>query len=278
MASICSATVALLGHVDGLAPEAFRLRQPLGDQVAHDDTRGAQQVAGCRGREADRSTAGNVNSGSRPHSGGNGAMIPGGENVRQAGQVADLLHGLCLVRKLQQIEIGVRHHDIFGLASNPSPHVDIAIRGARPCGIHTQTYSGRTFLAVPAAPAGDVKRDRNEISDLDEFNVASGLKNLSGDFVPEDQSLRRRGAAADHMLVAAANIGGNDLQNHSVLALSFSQRQFGKVDGLHLDLARSHVRYSTIARHRFSSLNDVYPWCLRFLWLMRSYGATQPYQ
>ena len=47
-------------QIHGFAAEAPRLRQTLGNQVADDDHRGAQQVAGGRARQADRSGAGNV--------------------------------------------------------------------------------------------------------------------------------------------------------------------------------------------------------------------------
>src|SRR5579883_271201 len=55
------------------------------------------------------------------------------------------------------------------------------------------------------------------------------------------------------MLIAAANVGGNYLQNHAVLALAVSECKLGKIDRLHLDFSRTHVNQSPIAGHKYSS-------------------------
>ena len=49
-----------LGDVDGLAAEAARLRQALGDQVADDHDRRAEQLRRVGRRQADRARAGDV--------------------------------------------------------------------------------------------------------------------------------------------------------------------------------------------------------------------------
>jgi len=50
-------------------------------------------------------------------------MEAGRQNVRQHGQVHDLGQGLVLVRKLEQVEIGVGDHDVAGLPADPAAHV-----------------------------------------------------------------------------------------------------------------------------------------------------------
>ena len=100
---------------------------------------------------------------------------------------------------------------VFGLAADPAAHVDIAVSRAGPRRIHVQADAGLAFLAVAAAAAGDVERHRHQVADLDEFDVAAGFDHLAGDLVAEDQARRRGSAAADHVLVAAADVGGDDL-------------------------------------------------------------------
>ncbi|MCY1242227.1 hypothetical protein D9M72_551760 [compost metagenome] len=57
-------------------------------------------------------------------------MKAGGQNIRQHGQVANFLDGLFAVREFQQIEVGIRHHDIACLPADPPAHIDIAICSA----------------------------------------------------------------------------------------------------------------------------------------------------
>jgi hypothetical protein len=54
------------------------------------------------------------------------------------------------------------------------------------------------------------------------------------------------------VLVAPADVGGNNLENHSVLAFSLPQHEFGEINALDLYLSRPHVRNTSIACHRSS--------------------------
>jgi hypothetical protein len=52
------------------------------------------------------------------------------------------------------------------------------------------------------------------------------------------------------MLVAAANIGGHDLENHSMFAFSAARaNELWEADALNLDLPRPYIHDSTIACH-----------------------------
>jgi len=99
-----------------------------------------------------------------------------------------------------------------------------------------------------------VKGTLTQVALLDELNVATHLDHFPGDLVAQDQSRRRRGAAADHVLIRPADVGANDLQDHAVLTLAFLLRQFelGEVDALNLDLTRTQIRNTSIGRHRSS--------------------------
>lgn len=57
-----------------------------------------------------------------------------------------LLHSLLAIREFQKVEIGVRNHDVFRLASNPSAHIYIAVRSSRACWVYVQTYSSLPFF------------------------------------------------------------------------------------------------------------------------------------
>ena len=66
-------------------------------------------------------------------------MIAGGKDVAEQGQILDLVNRLLFVREFEQVEIGVRDHDIFRLAADPSAHVNIAVSGAGAGFIDVQT-------------------------------------------------------------------------------------------------------------------------------------------
>jgi hypothetical protein len=71
--------------------------------------------------------------------------------------------------------------------------------------------------------------------------------------VTEDDSFRRGGATANHVLIAAADIGRDNLQNHAMFALATAQRQDGKINILNFNHARPDISNPTVGRHRKSS-------------------------
>ncbi|MNV94259.1 hypothetical protein D3C71_1890390 [compost metagenome] len=72
----------------------------------------------------------------------------------------------------------------------------------------------------------------------------------------QDQADLGSGAAAHHVLVGAADVGGDHLQDHAVLDLLAAWvLHFRVVDLLHLDLAGAEIYHSTIARHALTSLD-----------------------
>ena len=89
-------------------------------------------------------------------------------------------------------------------------------------------------------------------------DVAAKLDDFTGDFVAQHQADLGSGAAADHVLVGAANVGGNHLEDHAVLDLLAARvLHLGVVDILYLDLASAAIHHSTITRHALTSL-DLY--------------------
>jgi hypothetical protein len=71
--------------------------------------------------------------------------------------------------------------------------------------------------------------------------------------MPQHQSGWRRGAPADHVLVTAADIGGDDFQNDAVLALPGTQRKLRIIDTVDFDNARFNIDYTPITSHRITS-------------------------
>ena len=110
-----------------------------------------------------------------------------------------------------------------------------------------------------AAPAGDVERHRAQVTDLDELHARADLDHLAGDLVPEHQALRRRRAAADHVLVAAADVGRDALQDRRVRQLATDvgrvhprpvlELERRIVDVVDLYVARSLVRDRLVTGH-----------------------------
>src|SRR5512132_4245626 len=245
------------GEVDGLASERRGLAQPLGVHVADDHHGRAQQVGRGGAGQPDRAGAGDVHRGAGAHPGRPGPVVAGREDVRQHGQVLDLGHGLVAVGELEQVPVGVGDGHIAGLAAQPAAHVDIGVGGPGPGRVDVLTDPGVALLAVAAAPAGDVERDADQVADLDELDVAADLGDLAGDLVAEGLALGGGGPPADHVLVGAADVGGDDLEDRAVLQLAvvlLGKLQLGKVEVLDLDLTGSGVDHTAVAARQDRSL------------------------
>jgi len=78
--------------------------------------------------------------------------------------------------------------------------------------VHVKADAGIALSTGPAAAACDVERDRHEIADLEILDVMAFLDHFAGDLVSEHHAGRRRRAAADHVLVGAADICRYDLR------------------------------------------------------------------
>ena len=184
----------ILRHVDDFAAEALRLREALRNQIADDDDRRAQQLAGRRRGQTHRAGAGDVDRRARSDTRRDRAVIAGREDVGKAGQALDLRHRLRLIRELQKVQVRVGNHHVFRLAADPAAHIDVAVSRARPRRIHVQADAGLAFLAIAAASAGDVERNGAEVADFDELDVAARFDHFAGDFMAENQAMRRRRA------------------------------------------------------------------------------------
>eukprot|EP01052_Picozoa_sp_SAG31_P035475 SAG31_NODE_4286_length_3378_cov_6.692894_1_plen_513_part_00 len=213
-------------EVDRLAAERLGLSEALRDHVADDDARRAEQVARCGRGEADGASARDVHDRAGLHARLDGAVEAGGEDVRQQRQVLDLLDGLVLVGELQQVEVRVRDHDVLGLPTDPAAHVHVAVGGAGARRVHVEADAGVAALAGGAAAARDVERDGADVADVEELAVVAELHDLAGDLVPEDHvATRERGATADHVLVGAADVGRDDLEDRAVVAFALKKKK-----------------------------------------------------
>src|SRR5579875_2070470 len=210
-------------------------------------------MTGRRAGQSHRPGAGHVNNRSCSNTCRHRPVIARGQNIRKACEVSDFLHRLRLVREFQQIEIRVGYHHVFRLPAYPSAHIDVAVSCAGAGGIDVQADACFALLTIAASSTGNIKRYGYQVSHLDKLHVASRLDHFAGDLVSETYSTGRGCTTSDHMLIAAANVGGNYLQNHAVLALAVSECELGKIDRLHLDFSRTHVNQSPIAGHKYSS-------------------------
>src|SRR5471032_2003653 len=237
--------------------KALRLGVCQADRVdvADDHHSGAQQPRRSGRGQANRAGAGDIHRAARTNASGDGAVIAGWQDVGEAGQVANFLHGLVAVRQFQQVEVGVRHQHVFGLAAGPVAHVDITVCTTGTGRVDGQAHAGVLFLARAAAAACDVERYRDQVADFQVFDVAALLDHFAGDFVPQDQAGLGGGAAAHHVLVGAADVGGDHAQDDAVLNLpATGVLHFGIVDFLYFDLAVAEIHDTTITRHAFTSL------------------------
>src|SRR6185503_2093891 len=215
--------------------------------------------------QPDRAGARDVDGRARRHARRVATVVARREDVRQHRQVEDLLHRLFLVGELEQVPVRVRDGHVLGLAAHPAAHVDVAVRRARAVRVDVQADAGVAGLAAPAAAAGDVERDGAEVALLDELDPGPGLDDLAGDLVAEDQPVGRGGAATDHVLVGAADVRRDDLEDRRVGQLpadvvrvdarAVLHLEAREVDVLHLDLAGAHVCDATVLGH-VTSLRD----------------------
>ena len=81
-----------------------------------------------------------------------------------------------------------------------------------------------------------LERNRYQVADLEIFDVTAFLDHLAGDLVSEHHAGLRCRAAADHMLIGAADIRRYDLENDAVIDRRFCRIAEGrKVDVLDFD-------------------------------------------
>ena len=208
-----------LRDVDRLAAEAPRLRQTVLVEVADDGDGGTEEQRRGGRRETDGTGARDVDGRAHLHSRPDGAVESGGEDVREHREVEDLLHRLLFVRELQDVPVRVGDEDVFGLSADPAAHVDVAVGRTGTIGVDVEADSRLALLAVPTAAARDVERHRDEVADLDELDVPTDLDDLTGDLVTEDETLGSSRAAPDHVLVGAADVRGDGLEDDTVIDL-----------------------------------------------------------
>src|SRR6202011_1641383 len=161
--------------------------------------------------------AGDVDRRSYADLGGDGTVEARRQNIGEAGQIPDLFHRPLLVWKPQQVEIGVGHHHVVGLPADPSAHIDISIGASGAIGVDVKADAGVALSTGPAAAACDVERKRYEVADFEIPDVTPLLAHFAGDLVSEHHAGRRRRAAADHVLVGAADIRRVDLENDALV-------------------------------------------------------------
>src|SRR5260370_1323400 len=58
-----------------------------------------------------------------------------------------------------------------------------------------------------------IERRRSDVACAQEFSVRPHSDHFSGDLMVQHQTRLRRRAAANHMLVGSADVGGDDLEN-----------------------------------------------------------------
>ena len=177
-------------------------------------------------------------------------MITSRQNVAETRKIPDLFQRLSCVGKFEQVPVGVGHHHVFGLPANPAAEIDVAVGAAGPARIDIEADVGVALLAVAAASARHVEGHRDQVTFLDTLDVVSTLDYLAGNLMTQDHSRRCRRPAAHHVLVAAANIRRDRLENDPMLNLSSLRRlQLRISNTLHFNLAWPGVDHSTICCH-----------------------------
>ncbi|MCY1426453.1 hypothetical protein D9M71_422740 [compost metagenome] len=148
----------VLGQVGDFETLGLGVGQAHRVDVTDDHHRSTEQARRGGSSQADRAGTGDVHRAARAYAGSHGTVVTGRENVGEAGQVADFLHGLVAVRQFQQVEVGIRHQHVFSLATGPVAHVHIAVGATGTGRVDGQANAGVLFLARTAAAASNVER------------------------------------------------------------------------------------------------------------------------
>ena len=236
-------------YVYRLAAEAPGLGEALGNPVAHDNDRCAQKVTRGRAGQPHGAPASDVDDRARANPSRDGPMETGREYVGKAREIPDLCHRLVFVRKTEEVEVGVGDHHELSLAPHPAAHVDITVGGAGTSRVHVQADPRLSLLAVAAAAAGDIERDRDQVANFHELHVPARFYDLSSDLVAEYQACGRCRPSPHHVLVGTANIRAYDLQYHAMVTAAGPEREHREIDRLQLDLTGADIRDTLIALH-----------------------------
>lgn len=97
-----------------------------------------------------------VDPGAHPRS--DAAVIPGGEDVGEHGQIQDLLQRLVTVRETQRGQVRIGHHHVLGLTTRPTTHVNLTVGPTLTLGVDVEADPGVALVAVAAPSTGDVER------------------------------------------------------------------------------------------------------------------------
>lgn len=111
------------------------------------------------------------------------------------------------------------------------------------------------FLAGAATTAGDIERYRYQIAFLEGFDILAELDHFTGNFVAQHQSRGGGSAAAYHVLIGTAYIGGYHFQDDAMLDFLASRIiQLGERNGLDFDPTLFDVNDTAIFCHDLISL------------------------
>src|SRR5271156_3909261 len=160
---------------------------------------------------------------------------------------------MSLVRKLDQIEVGIRNQDILGLPSDPTTHINISVGPTGTTGVHIQANACLLLSTGAASPASNVERNCDQVTDFQILNVITGFDDFARDLVTKDHPRWSGGTTPYHVLVRTAYVGRDHLQNDTVLNVfprGVLHRR--KVNGLNFDFILSEINDSTVLRHCFS--------------------------
>jgi hypothetical protein len=102
-------------------------------------------------------------------------------------------------------------------------------------------------LTAPAAR--DVERYRADIADFYELDVGARFDHFARNLVTEDNSFGSSRAPTNHMLVASANIRGNDLEDYAVIEFAIAERELRKIDRLNFNLTGTGIDDAAIFSH-----------------------------
>ena len=136
-----------------------RVIEPFLVEVTDHNDRSAQNASGCRSSKPHRSRTRDIYNRTNPDAGFHRTVKAGRQDVRKHRQVADFFHRLLAIGELEQIEIGIGHHDIAGLPANPASHINISIGATGTRRVDRQANTCVLGFTATAATTSDIERD-----------------------------------------------------------------------------------------------------------------------
>src|SRR5699024_6769056 len=199
-------------EVDRLGTDVPGDVQAMADVVDDEHATGPAQQRGVGGHLPDGAGTVDGDGVTRLHARQLHAVIPGGEDVGQQGEVGLVLRA---GRQGHAVVVGEGHPQVFGLAAGVGTHADVPVGPAGGAGlVDGQTEGALAAAAVGAESAGDVEGQHHAVALGQGGDTGADLLDHTHVLVAEGDAGLGISAPFVHVQVGPADGRGGDLDDH----------------------------------------------------------------